>query len=205
VALRTAELLGRSQAASTVNTDVREGLLQALTNLHEANRLSPGRVKDLNVLDSTLALASSSAAGGLRMAVIGLVPGLTVEAANIAALGAGAKVCESWSFKLGNKAIDEIETQRPDMILLTGGTDEGDSATILHNARLLARSALSVPIVVAGNQTVAAEVCDILTNSGKEIRGATTVMPRSGQLALGCAREELRKLAMQPITHANRL
>ena len=205
VDLRTAEVIGRSQAASTVNTDVREGLLQALTNLHEANRLSPERVKDLNVLDSTLALASSSAAGGLRMAVIGLVPGLTVEAANMAALGAGAKVVGSWSFKLGGKVVDEIETQRPDMILLTGGTDEGDSATILHNARLLARSALSVPIVVAGNQTVAAEVCDILTNSGKEIRRATNVMPRSGQLAVESAREEIRKLFMERITHAKGL
>ncbi|TMB67597.1 MAG: MutL protein, partial [Deltaproteobacteria bacterium] len=205
VDLRTAEVIGRSQAASTVNTDVREGLLQALTNLHEANRLSPERVKHLNVLDGTLALASSSAAGGLRMAVIGLVPGLTVEAANMAALGAGAKVVGSWSFKLGGKVVDEIETQRPDMILLTGGTDEGDSATILHNARLLARSALSVPIVVAGNQTVAAEVCDILTNSGKEIRRATNVMPRSGQLAVESAREEIRKLFMERITHAKGL
>ena len=110
-------------------------------------------------------LASSSAAGGLRMAVIGLVPGLTVEAANTAALGAGAKVVGSWSFKLAEKAMGEIEAQRPDMILLTGGTDGGDSATILHNARLLARSALSVPIVMAGNQVVSGEVRDILTNS----------------------------------------
>src|SRR5437667_12519148 len=91
------------------------------------------------------------------------------------------------------------------MILLTGGTDESDSATILHNARLLARSALCVPIVVAGNQTVAAEVCDILTNSGKEIRRATNVMPRSGQLAVESAREEIRKLSMERITHAHGL
>src|SRR5207244_6433521 len=91
------------------------------------------------------------------------------------------------------------------MILLTGGTDEGDSATILHNARLLARSALSVPIVVAGNQTVVAEVCDILTNSGKEIRRATNVMPRSGQLAVESAREEIRKPFMERITHAKGL
>src|SRR5262249_57476074 len=113
------------------------------------------------------------------MAVIGLVPGLTVEAANTAALGAGAKLVGSWSFKLPEKALGEIEAQRPDMILLTGGTDGGDSATILHNARLLARSGLSVPIVMAGNQAVSAEVGDILTHGGKGVPPPANLTPPS--------------------------
>jgi uncharacterized protein (TIGR01319 family) len=205
VDLRTSEVIGRSQAASTVNTDVREGLIQALAALHERHALFDQRPTDLGAVGDNLVLASSSAAGGLRMAVIGLVPGLTVEAANTAALGAGAKVVGSWSFKLAETAVGEIEAQRPDMILLTGGTDGGDSATILHSARLLARSALSVPIVMAGNQAVVGEVRDILTNTGKEVRCATNVMPRSGQLAVDSAREEIRKLFMERITHAKGL
>ena len=136
------------------------------------------------------------------MAVIGLVPGLTVEAANQAALGAGAKLIGSWSFKLRDQAVVEIEAQRPDMILLTGGTDGGDSETILHNARLLAGSSLAVPIVVAGNQAVAGEVGAILGRGGKEVRAAANVMPRSGKLAVETAREEIRKLFMERITQA---
>ena len=205
VDLRISEVIGRSQAASTVNTDVREGLMQALATLHEKHALFDASPTNLKALEDKLVLASSSAAGGLRMAVIGLVPGLTVEAANQAALGAGGKLVGSWSFKLAEKAMDEIATQRPDMILLTGGTDGGDSATILHNTRLLARSALSVPIVVAGNQAVAGEVCDILKDNGKEVRCATNVMPRSGQLAVESAREEIRKLFMERITQAKGL
>ena len=205
VDLRTAEVIGRSQAASTVSTDVREGLIQALVTLNDKYSLFAGRPTNLTALEDNLVLASSSAAGGLRMAVIWLVPGLTVEAANTAALGAGAKVVGSWSFKLAEKTIDEIEAQRPDMILLTGGTDGGDSATILHNARLLARTRLSVPIVMAGNQVVSGEVCDILTNGGKEVRCAANVMPRSGQLAVEDAREEIRKLFMDHITRAKGL
>jgi uncharacterized protein (TIGR01319 family) len=205
VDLRISEVIGRSQAASTVNTDVREGLLRALALLHERHALFDHPPTDLGALKDNLVLASSSAAGGLRMAVIGLVPGLTVEAANTAALGAGAKVVGSWSFKLAEKAMGEIEAQRPDMILLTGGTDGGDSATILHNARLLARSALAVPIVMAGNQAVVGEVRDILTRTGKEVRSATNVMPRSGQLAVDSAREEIRKLFMERITQAKGL
>jgi uncharacterized protein (TIGR01319 family) len=205
VDLRTSEVVGRSQAASTVNTDVRQGLVQALVTLHENHALFDARTAGLRVLENKLVLASSSAAGGLRMAVIGLVPGLTVQAGNTAALGAGAKVVGAWSFKLAEKAVVEIEAQRPDMILLTGGTDGGDSATILHNAHLLARSTLSVPIVVAGNQTVAGQVCVILAKSGKDVRSTSNVMPRSGQLAVEAAREEIRTLFMERITHAKGL
>jgi uncharacterized protein (TIGR01319 family) len=202
VNLDSAEIIGRSQSASTVQTDVREGLLDALTQLHDRHKLFDSRPKDLGILDGNVALASSSAAGGLRMAVIGLVPGLTVEAANQAALGAGSKLIGSWSFKLREQAMDEIAAQRPDMILLTGGTDGGDSATILHNAALLSASRLTVPVVVAGNQAVAGEVGDILRRGGKEVRAAVNVMPRHGKLEVESAREEIRKLFMERITHA---
>ncbi|HEX2227132.1 MAG TPA: glutamate mutase L, partial [Candidatus Binatia bacterium] len=202
VNLNSAEVIGRSQSASTVQTDVREGLLTALAQLHEANALFKSRPRDLGVLGGRVVLASSSAAGGLRMAVIGLVPGLTVEAANQAALGAGSKLIGSWSFKLRDQAIGQIEAQLPDMVLLTGGTDGGDSATILHNAKLLAASRLSVPVVVAGNQAVAGEVADILRRGGKEVRSAINVMPQHGKLQVEGAREEIRKLFMERIIHA---
>ena len=46
---------------------------------------------------------------------------------------------------------------------------------------------------------------DVLTNGGKEVRCAANVMPRSGQLAVEAAREEIRKLFMEHITHAKGL
>jgi uncharacterized protein (TIGR01319 family) len=203
--LSRARVIGRSQAPSTVRSDVREGLLQALTALHLRHGLFDRPPEDLSVLEREVILASSSAAGGLRIAVIGLVPGLTVEAAHQAALGAGAKVIGSTAFKLSVEAIHSIENLRPDMILLTGGTDGGDAATIVHNARVMAQSSLSVPIVIAGNRAVAAEVGDTLTSAGKEIRTAENVMPRSGTLAVESAREEIRKLFMERITQAKGL
>ena len=165
VDLDTAQLIGRSQAPSTVGTDVREGLLQALARLHERNPVFDRAPKDLRVLKGKIVFASSSAAGGLRIAVVGNVPGLTVEAANQAALGAGAKVVGSTAFKLAEEKLRELQELRPDMILLTGGVDGGDAATILHNARLLAKSLLSVPIVVGGNIAAAQEVAGILRQS----------------------------------------
>jgi len=205
VDLSNARVVGRSQAPSTVLTDVREGLLQALTSLHERHALFDHSPKDLSILEGKVVLASSSAAGGLRIVVVGNVPGLTVEAANQAALGAGAKVVGSTAFKLSENALRGIESARPDMILLTGGTDGGDSATILHNARMLASSRLSVPIVVAGNKATAAEVCEILTRGGKEVCLTANVMPKTGTLAVDAAREEIRKLFMERITYAKGL
>ena len=205
VDLAKSQVVGRSQAPSSVLTDVREGLMQALATLHERFGVFTQAPADLAVLQHQLVLASSSAAGGLRMAVIGLVPGLTVQAATQAALGAGAKIVGSMGFKLAEGAIEGIAGLRPDMVLLTGGTDGGDSATLLHNASLLARSPLTVPIVVAGNAAVAAEVCELLTRGGKEARRADNVMPRPGELAVESAREEIRNLFMQRITEAKGL
>ena len=198
----TSQIVARSQAPSTVLTDVREGLLQALAALHEGYSIFDRPPETLDVLSGHLVLASSSAAGGLRMAVIGLVPGLTLRAASQAALGAGAKVVGSFAFKLARNSIEEIVRSRADMVLLTGGTDGGDSATILHNAHLLADSSLSVPIIVAGNQAVAAQICEILEAGGKEVRPTDNVMPRSGVVAVDSARDEIRKLFIERITHA---
>jgi uncharacterized protein (TIGR01319 family) len=205
VDLSLARVVGRSQAPSTVRTDVREGLLEALIALHQHHGCLARCPEDLSVLARHVVLASSSAAGGLRIVVVGLVPGLTVEAANQAALGAGAKVVGATAFRLSVDAIRSIEDLRPDMILLTGGTDGGDSATIIHNARALAQSSLSVPIIIAGNRGAAAEVSEILTSRGKEVRKAANVMPRSGTLAVEAAREEIRKLFMERITQAKGL
>src|ERR1043165_2137417 len=205
VDLERAELIGRAQAPSTVATDVREGLLQALALLHEHHHVFDDKPKELAALAGKIVLASSSAAGGLRIAVVGNVPGLTVEAANQAALGAGAKIVGSTAFKLSQQQIAELEQLRPDMILLTGGVDGGDTATILHNARVLADSALSVPMVIAGNQTIAGEVTEILHTGKKETLPVQNVMPKAGTLAVESAREAIRQLFMDRITHAKGL
>ena len=205
VNLDNSRLLGHSQAPSTVGWDVREGLLRALIALHERHSVFDRTPNDLSVLAGKTVLASSSAAGGLRIAVVGNVPGLTVEAAHQAALGAGAKIVGSSAFKLTADKILELEKLRPDMVLLTGGIDGGDGATIVHNAGLLAHSALTTPIVVAGNLAVRGEVAAILERGGKETRLVENVMPRAGTVAVESAREAIRDLFMERITRAKGL
>ena len=83
-------LLGRVQAPSTVETDVNLGLDRALSELR--------RTVDVEEADIRSALACSSAAGGLRMACIGLVPEYTTEAGRLAVLGGGGKGNGSLSY-----------------------------------------------------------------------------------------------------------
>ena len=182
VDLERVEVLGRSQASSTVDSDVREGLVEALKKL-PLGRIFDRPPKDLDALDGKIVFASSSAAGGLRIGVVGHVPGLTVEAASQAALGAGAKIVGSTSFKLNDAKLFELQNLRADIILLTGGVDGGDRGTILHNARVLADSRVSVPIIVGGNFAAAPEVAGTLRRGGKEARVVANVMPRAGELA----------------------
>lgn len=203
--LKTARIVGTAQSPSTVLTDVREGLLRALGKLHQHYSLFHKIPKDLDVLDGKTVLASSSAAGGLRMAVVGLVPGLTVEAANSAALGAGAKLIGSFSFNLTEREIKKIESLNPDMILLTGGTDGGDFLTILHNAAILSQSCLTAPFIVAGNCAAADQACLTLAQAGKEARRAENVMPQPGKISVESAREEIRRLFMERIILAKGL
>jgi uncharacterized protein (TIGR01319 family) len=205
VDLAKAEVVGHTQAPSTVLTDVREGLLQGLRELHTHHGVFSHGPRDIGDLDGHLIRASSSAAGGLRIVVVGNVPGLTVEAANQAALGAGAKIVGSSSFKLSDAKIKEVEALKPDMILLTGGVDGGDSETILHNARTLAAGSLSVPIVAGGNRAAVDEVVAVLKGAGKEVRVVDNVMPRAGKLAVESAREAIRELFMERITQAKGL
>jgi len=80
-------------------------------------------------------LASSSAAGGLRMVTVGLVRELTAEAARQAALGAGARLVGAFAYRLTARDVGEIEGLAPDILLLCGGTNGGNSEVILHNAR----------------------------------------------------------------------
>src|ERR1700712_5066671 len=89
------QIIGRAQAPTTVKTDVEEGLNAAIAALTEKTGRSD--------LASAPRLASSSAAGGLRMIVCGLVPKLTSEAGRRAALGAGAKVIDVFSFVLSSE------------------------------------------------------------------------------------------------------
>ena len=111
VDLKEARLLGTASSYTTVQTDINEGLNNALRLLFDKT----GKIQ----FDRRF--ACSSAAGGLKMISCGLVPELTAEAARMASLGAGAKVMKVYSYQLTEEDAEEILRLSPDIFLLTGG------------------------------------------------------------------------------------
>lgn len=147
-------------------------------------------------------LASSSAAGGLKMTVHGLVYDMTVKASKEAALGAGAVLKYTTAGKMRRKHIDEIRKISPNVILLAGGVDYGEEETILHNAELLAELDFNSPIIYAGNITLKEEIKEILEKKGKKVYLTDNVYPNVDQLNVEPARNIIQNIFSEHIIHA---
>jgi uncharacterized protein (TIGR01319 family) len=197
VDLEKEDIIGWAQAPTTVDTDITIGLDKALSKLEEIFGIDAKRVQGK--------YACSSAAGGLIMAAIGLVPELTLEASRRAALGAGAKVACSYGYEIDEGIIKEIEAARCDIILLSGGTDGGDKNTILHNAEALAASDINCPILVAGNRVVANKVKAILENSNKIVYITQNVLPSLDVVDVEPAQNIIREIFLAHIIKAKGL
>lgn len=191
--LRREEVVSTARAPSTVETDVNEGLREALARLWAT---VPGGER------SHSTVACSSAAGGLKVVVIGLVPALSLEAAQQAALGAGAKIVGAFGYKLTVADVQLLEQSRPDIIVLAGGTDGGDEETIEHNARMLAPSALDAPVIVAGNRAVAPACRDRLLAHGKSAILTDNLLPEVDRVNADPVHRVIRELFMSRIVHA---
>lgn len=195
VDVQEARLVARAMAPTTVH-DITVGLRRGLARLEEQGV----RERDLR-----LRLACSSAAGGLRMVAVGLVPDLTAEAARRAALGAGARVVATLAYKLTEADAERVKQLAPDMVLLAGGTDGGNRDVLLANAQRLAAAGLSAPVVVAGNRDAAHEAAALLTAAGVEARVTDNVMPDLGVLQVEPARAAIRELFLEKIVQAKGL
>ena len=193
VALDQELVLGSSCACTTSADDIMRGLEQALAFLKDKT----------GDLDFRMRLACSSAAGGLRMMVSGLVPELTAEAARLAALGAGARICHLFSHEISRRDLALIEADPPDIFLLTGGTDGGNSSCITGNAAKLASLSVCFPVIYAGNRS-ALDDCEQLL-AGFPLTICPIVMPRSGELNIEPVQKEIRALFLSRIVSARGL
>ena len=198
VDLDSKQMLARAQSVSTVAENMMNGLRNALS------KLQTGKNAPWNV-NATKKLACSSAAGGLRILVAGLVPELTMEAARRAAFGAGAKVVASYSYELNDDDMRKIELEPCDLILLVGGIDGGNKDVIVHNARLLAKTGVNAPIIVAGNRVVSSKVAEILRSSGKDVKVTENILPELDKLNVDPARSLIRQVFMERIVKAKGL
>jgi uncharacterized protein (TIGR01319 family) len=181
---RTGRLLGRAQAPTTVESDVMEGYGEALrAALADAGPSTAVRAR----------LAASSAGGGLRMAAIGLVPDLTAAAARQAALNAGAKVELVLAGEITAADVEALEALEPEILLFSGGTNGGQERLVLESARVAARARIASHIVVACNDTVAADVAALFERSGRGLDVVANVLPYVNVLDIEPARAAIHE------------
>ncbi|MBR1607049.1 MAG: glutamate mutase L [Clostridia bacterium] len=195
VEAESGQLLGTAQSYTTVEQDISLGLENALKELKAQTGL----------IGYEKRYACSSAAGGLRMIASGLVPSLTSEAAKRAALGAGAKVIRTYAYELTEDDTAEIAALAPDILLLCGGTDGGNSACALHNAQAIAAIDRDFPVVVACNRACAKKCAEILTAAGREAIVTENVMPQFNSLNIEPCQKVIREVFLRRIIQAKGL
>lgn len=184
----TGELIGSTSHRTTLDTDVLDGLDACRAELARAHPTAA----------SAATLACSSAGGGLRIAVVGSEELVTAEAGRRVALSSGGKVVDVLSRASGDASFAALATStRPDVVLLTGGTDEGDEDGIGQGARRLAASGWHGPVVVAGNRSAREGVRESL--AGYPLVVTDNVVPRIGVLEPEPARRAIREMFLSHV------
>jgi hypothetical protein len=185
--------LGQGVAATTVDDgDVTIGVDAARARLEE----------QVGPLDPAITIATSSAAGGLRMTVHGLTQRMTAMAAREAALGAGAVVEYQTAGRLRDHDVRRIDEVRPGLVLLAGGVEGGDCDTVLFNAERLTELAARPIVVYGGNSAVCSDARELLESAGFRVRITANVYPGIDELDIVPARAVIHDAFEEHITHA---
>lgn len=193
VDLANEDIIATSKAITTVEENIAIGYEKALTELY--------RKLGKNIHFDKI-VACSSAAGGLKMAAIGLVEELTTEAAKRVCLGAGAKVELVLSHHINLSEVQSIIDKKIDIILLAGGANGGNKDAVIHNAKQLAKSDVKAPIVFAGNKDAIDKIETILSTAKKEYYLCENVMPRLNVLNIESAKNQIKEIFVKNIIEA---
>ena len=156
-----------------------------------------------------LYVSTSSAGGGLQMMVAGVVKTMTAESAQRAALGAGAIVMDVIAIDDGRaeyERIQRIRSLRPDMILLSGGTDGGTITHVMELAEMIFAAdprprlgaAFKLPIVYAGNRDARDKVSELL-GQRFDLRIVDNIRPTLEVENLAPAREAIHDLFLEHV------
>lgn len=210
-------LVVRGEAPTTVEApfeDVTKGVLNAAKEVEELrgrqildnDRIITPQQGDKGV---DIYISTSSAGGGLQMVVSGIVKAMSAESAERAALGAGAIVMDvlaSNDGRLPHEKIQRIRHLRPDMILLSGGTDSGNIKGVVEMSELLKAANpkprlginYKLPVIYAGNQKANSEIEKNLSED-TDLSIVPNLRPVLERENLGPARDKIHDLFMEHV------
>jgi uncharacterized protein (TIGR01319 family) len=181
-------------ATSVLQGDVRVGLEGAIADLCKKQGIASLEYGEM--------LATSSAAGGLRMTVHGLVYDMTARAAKEAALGAGAILHQITSGLLRPSDLETLRKINPNLIMIAGGVDHGERETALANAKIIRSLELCIPVIYAGNADNQAEVKALFAESSAPIYVVENVYPKIDDLNVEPARKVIQAAFEEHIVRA---
>lgn len=210
-------LIVRGEAPTTVEApfeDVTRGVLNAVKEVEElaGRRLLDGEriiTPQSGEEGVDLYVSTSSAGGGLQMMVSGLVLQMTGESAQRAALGAGAIVMDVIALNDGRRPHEKIRRLRqlrPDMILLSGGTDGGDVKRVAEMAEILLAAdpkarlgaGYELPVIYAGNRE-AADIVQKTLGGRTALSVVPNLRPTLEHENLRPARDAIHELFMEHV------
>ncbi|MBM3278378.1 MAG: glutamate mutase L [Candidatus Handelsmanbacteria bacterium] len=207
----------RGEAPTTVEApfeDVTRGVLNAIQEVEELSGrqildgeriLTPAQGKR----GVDIYISTSSAGGGLQMMVGGVVESMTAESAQRCALGAGAIVMDVLAAndgRLPHQKIERIRQLRPDMVLLSGGTDGGTVSHVVELAEFVAAAdprprfgvGFKLPVIYAGNREAQGAVEQVL--GGKTaLTLSENIRPVLERENLGPARQAIHDLFLEHV------
>jgi uncharacterized protein (TIGR01319 family) len=143
------------------------------------------------------------------MMVAGAVKSMSAQSAQKAALGAGAIVMDviaSNDKRLPHEKIERIRDLRPDMILLSGGTDGGTVSHVVELAEFIGAAnprprlgmTFQLPVIYAGNRDARDRVSDVLKDK-TALRITDNLRPVLERENLGPARLEIQNLFLEHV------
>lgn len=157
---------------------------------------------------SDLYVSTSSAGGGLQMMVAGVVKAMSAESAERAALGAGAILMDTLAIDDGRKEYQRVERLRqlrPDIILMSGGTDGGTRTHLVDMAEVIRRADpkprfgdMKLPIIFAGNIEAREDVGNVL-GSTIELKIVDNLRPKLDRENLDPARDEIHEMFLEHV------
>jgi len=187
------DLIETASDFTTVDSDISIGYYKALNKLFK---------KIGNKLEFDQVIACSSAAGGLKMAAIGLVEELTVEAAKRVCLGAGAKADLIFSHHITKREAKKITEKNIDIVLLAGGANGGNKECSIFNAEMLGKAGIKIPVIFAGNKEAQDEIEEIYEKYDMDGHICENVMPKINILNIESARDKIREIFLKKIIEA---
>lgn len=205
------------QAPSTAEApfkDVGIGVREAITNLqnitgapllgaNDNNLIAPSQ-PDGSGVDAVV--ATISAGPSVKTVVVGLLSDVSLQSARRLVQTTYSRIVETLDLsdhRKPDQQMDSIARSRPDLVVLTGGTDGGASRSIQKMLEAVGLACYLMPqekrpmVLYAGNQKLAPEVQELLGGHTDKLQIAHNVRPSLEMEDLAPASHELASLVVK--------